>query len=187
MLGMVNHALQQMVTERLGAPAWESMRSELGIEDRVFVVMRQYPDELTYRIAGAVAARLGVPLPDALQAFGHYWMGYAERQPWGKVLHSMASSTRELIPALNELHSRIALAFPGVTMPQFRSEPAAGGALRVHYFSPRPGLAPFVLGVLEGIGAMFGEVIQVTQVERREDGAPHDVFLVEFPEGGGRE
>jgi hypothetical protein len=31
---------------------------------------------------------------------------------------------------------------------------------------------------------MYGEVIQVTLVERREDGASHDVFLVEFPEEG---
>lgn len=181
MLGMVNHALQQMVTERLGEEQWDSIRAELGIEERVFVVMRQYPDEITYRIAAAVAGRMGVPLADALQAFGHYWIAYAERQPWGKVMHSMAPCARELIPALNDLHSRIALAFPGVTMPQFRSEPAGDGALRVHYFSPRPGLAPFVLGVLEGIGAMYGEPILVRQVESREGGASHDVFLVEFP------
>lgn len=184
MLGMVNHALQEMVTERLGVDAWDAIRADCGVDDRVFVIMRQYPDELTYRLAAATAARMGIPLPDALHAFGHFWMNFAERQPWGKVMHSMASGTRELLPALNELHARIALSFPGVTMPQFRCEDVAGGALRVHYFSPRPGLAPFVQGTLEGIGAMYGEVIQVTLVERREDGASHDVFLVEFPEEG---
>ena len=185
MLGMINHALQEMVTERLGIDAWDAIRAESGVEDRVFVIMRQYPDEVTFRLAGAVAAKLGVPLPDALRAFGHYWMAFAERQPWGKVMHSMASSTRELLPALNELHARIALSFPGVSMPQFRCEPAPGGALRVHYFSARPGLAPFVLGTLEGIGAMYGEMVQVSIAERREDGAAHDVFLVEFPAEGG--
>jgi hypothetical protein len=38
-----------------------------------------------------------------------------------------------------------------------------------------------VLGALEGIGAMYREEVRVSVVERREDGAPHDVFLVEFP------
>ena len=184
MLGMVNHALQQMVTERLGEEQWDSIRAELGIEERVFVVMRQYPDEITYRIAAAVAGRMGVPLADALQAFGHYWIAYAERQPWGKVMHSMAPCARELIPALNELHSRIALAFPGVTMPQFRCEDGEGGSLLVHYFSPRPGLSPFVQGVLEGIGAMYGEPIEVDQVEHKDRGASHDVFRIRFSAAG---
>ena len=181
MLGMVNYALQEMVTERLGAEAWESIRVEAEVPDRVFVIMKQYPDEVTYRLAGVVAQRLGVGLPDALHAFGHYWMAFAERQPWGKVMHSMARSVRELLPALNELHSRIALSFPGVSMPQFRTEDAPGGGIRVHYFSSREGLAPFVHGVLEGMGAMYGEIIQVTQAEDRAAGAGHDVFLVEFP------
>lgn len=184
MLGLVNVALQEMITERLGAQAWESIRAAAGVEDRVFVVMRQYPDKVTYDLAAAAASQMGVPLADALHAFGHSWMSFAERQPWGKVMHGMASSVRELLPALNDLHSRLALSFPGVTMPQFRCEDAPGGALLVHYFSPRPGLAPFVHGVLEGVGAMYGEIISVRQVQSRESGASHDAFLVEFPQGG---
>ena len=183
MLGMVNHALQEMVVDRHGATAWEAIRADANVEDRVFIIMKQYPDEVTYDLARAVARRLGITLPEALHAFGHYWMIYAERQPWGKVMHSMAGSVRQLLPALNEMHSRISLSFPGVTMPQFRTEPDPGGGVRVHYFSPRPGLAPFVHGVLEGMGAMYGEMVQVSQVEDRAHGAAHDVFLVEFPQG----
>ena len=180
MLGMVNHALQEMVTDRLGEAAWESIRAEAGVDDAVFVIMKQYPDELTYALAGCVARRLGVPLPDALRAFGHHWMSYAERQPWGKVMHSMGGSVRQLLPALDALHARIALAFPGVRMPHFRTEPQSDGSLLVHYMSERAGLAPFVLGVLEGIGAMYGEMIEVRQVEDRASGAEHDVFRVSF-------
>lgn len=183
MLGMVNHALQEMVVGRLGADAWEAVRAEAKVEDRVFIIMKQYPDQMTFDLAKSVAGRLGATVPEALHAFGHYWMVYAERQPWGKVMHAMAGSVRELLPALNDLHSRIALAFPGVSMPEFRTEPAPGGAVRVHYFSARAGLAPFVHGVLEGVGAMYGEIIQVSQVEDRAAGASHDVFLVEFPQG----
>ena len=47
-----------------------------------------------------------------------------------------------------------------------------------------PGLAPFVHGVLEGVGAMYGEIISVRQVQSRASGASHDAFLVEFPQGG---
>jgi hypothetical protein len=185
MLGLVNQALQEMVTDRLGAEAWDRIRQQAGVQDRVFVVMRQYPDQVTYDLAGAVAAQLGVPLPDALHAFGHYWMAFAERQPWGKVMHSMGGSVRQLLPALDALHARIALAFPGVRMPHFRTEDRPDGSIRVTYVSERAGLAPFVLGVLEGIGAMYGEMIEVRQVEDRAAGAEHDVFLVTFPAAAG--
>jgi len=148
----------------------------------VFVIMRPYPDQVTFDLAAAVARRLGVPLADALQAFGHFWMVYAERQPWGKVMRSMGTNVREMLPALDAMHARLSFAFPGVTMPQFRAETLESGAIHVHYFSSRSGLAPFVKGVLEGMGAMYGETIAVTQIEDRESGADHDVFLVEFLE-----
>jgi hypothetical protein len=180
MLGMVNHALQEMVVERYGQEAWVDICADAGVSESVFVIMRPYPDQMTFDLAAAVARRLGITLTEALHAFGHFWMVYAERQPWGKVMHSMGTTVRELLPALDALHARIALTFPGVSMPQFRSETMEDGSVRVHYISTRSGLAPFVRGVLEGIGAMYGEAIAVTQVEDREDGAAHDVFLIAF-------
>jgi hypothetical protein len=70
-------------------------------------------------------------------------------------------------------------------MPHFRTEDRPDGSIRVTYVSERAGLAPFVLGVLEGIGAMYGEMIEVRQVEDRAAGAEHDVFLVTFPAAAG--
>ncbi|MCX5640054.1 MAG: heme NO-binding domain-containing protein [Planctomycetota bacterium] len=181
MLGMVNHALQEMVVERYGEETWAAICADAGVSEPVFVIMRAYPDQMTFDLAAAVARRLDITLPEALHAFGHFWMVYAERQPWGKVMHSMGATVREMLPALDALHARIALTFPGVNMPQFRTETLLGGGMRVEYISTRSGLAPFVHGVLEGLGAMYGEAIEVTQVESRESGAEHDVFLVEFP------
>jgi hypothetical protein len=34
--------------------------------------------------------------------------------------------------------------------------------------------------VLEGIGAMYGETIEVDQVEYKDRGASHDVFRIRF-------
>jgi hypothetical protein len=179
MLGMVNHAIEQMVIERLGAEAWERVCVRVGHADPVFVVMKQYPDELTYALVGAVAEEAGAPPAQVLHDFGRYWIAYSERQPWGKVMRSMGSDLRSLLAALDAMHTRIAISFPGVTMPHFRTEDVPGG-MRVHYFSPRPGLAPFVHGALEALGDLYREPVRVTQVEDRAAGAPHDVFLVSF-------
>jgi hypothetical protein len=179
MLGMINHAIEEMVTERLGAAAWDRVKASVGFTDPIFVVMKPYPDELTYALVGAVAAEARMPATDVLRDFGRFWITYSDRQPWGKVMRSMGSDLRSLLLALDAMHARIEISFPGVTMPHFRVE-ERGAGLRVHYFSPRPGLAPFVLGALEGLGALYREPVSVTQSADRAGGAAHDVFDVAF-------
>lgn len=179
MLGMINHAIEQMVNERLGAEAWERVCARVGHTDPVFVIMKQYPDELTYALVGAVAEEAGASPAAVLHDFGRFWISYSDRQPWGKVMRSMGSDLRSMLAALDAMHTRIAISFPGVTMPHFRVEDVPGG-MRVHYFSPRAGLAPLVQGALEALGDLYREPVDVTLAEDRAAGAPHDVFLVTF-------
>jgi hypothetical protein len=177
MYGMVNQAIEAMVTENFGADAWESIKSRAGVSEPVFVSMKQYPDEVTYALAGAVSEQLGKPLPEVLQAFGRYWITYAQRGPWAKVMMNSGRSTRELLASLDAMHARIAVSFPELQPPSFRVTDTSVGT-EVEYRSHRAGLAPFVVGLIEGIGSMFGERIEVTQVASREAGAAHDRFLV---------
>jgi hypothetical protein len=65
MLGMVNHALQEMVVERHGDEVWAAICADAGVQEPVFVIMRPYPDQVTFDLAAAVARRLGVSLADA--------------------------------------------------------------------------------------------------------------------------
>jgi hypothetical protein len=179
MLGMINHAIEEMVTERLGAAAWERVKAAAGFADPIFVVMKPYPDELTFALVGAIAAETGMSVAEVLRDFGRFWVIYSDRQPWGKVMRSMGPDLRTLLLALDAMHARIEISFPGVTMPHFRVE-EHGSTLRVHYFSPRAGLAPVVLGALEGLGAFYKEPVSVTQSADRAAGAAHDVFDVAF-------
>jgi hypothetical protein len=50
--------------------------------------------------------------------------------------------------------------------------------LKLHYFSHRQGLAPFVVGLMQGLGKMFHTPATVRRVEAKETGADHDVFEV---------
>lgn len=179
MLGMINHAIGEMVSERLGPESWERVKERVGFGDAVFVVMRQYPDDLTYALVGAAAEEASMAPAELLREFGRYWIRYSDRQPWGKVMRSMGTDLRSLLLSLDAMHTRIAISFPGVTMPHFRVEDEPG-AMRVHYFSHRPGLAPFVHGALEALGDLYTQPVTVVQSEDRAAGAAHDVFRVVF-------
>jgi hypothetical protein len=177
MYGMVNQAIESMVTENFGPDAWEEVKARAHVEEPVFVAMKQYPDEVTYALATAVSEQLGKPLPEILHAFGRYWITYAQRGPWGKVMMNSGRNTRELLGALDAMHARIAVSFPELRPPSFHVSDSPNGTM-VEYRTHRAGLAPFVVGLIEGIGQMFHEDAQVTQVASREAGAPHDRFLV---------
>jgi hypothetical protein len=86
-------------------------------------------------------------------------------------------STYELLGALDAMHARIAISFPDLKPPSFKVRPD-GEAVVVDYSSHRPGLAPFVVGLIEGIGTLFGESVEVEQVASKEAGAPADSFRV---------
>ena len=59
MLGMVNHALQEMVVERHGEEVWAAICADAGVQEPVFVIMRPYPDQVTFDLAAAVVVCAG--------------------------------------------------------------------------------------------------------------------------------
>lgn len=177
MYGMVNAAIEQMVSERFGAARWQSVKARAGIDDPMFLSMKQYPDAVTESLAVAVAEELSMSLPEVLHAFGVFWVEYARRGPYGRLMLASGTCTYELLAALDAMHARIGLGFPELRPPSFRVEPHDGEVL-VEYRSERRGLAPFVVGLLEGVGNLFDERVEVTQVASKDAGAPHDRFLV---------
>ena len=53
--------------------------------------------------------------------------------------------------------------------------------MRLHYFTQRAGLAPFVIGLVKGLGKMFQTPVKsVTLIGSRDQGADHDLFLIEW-------
>jgi hypothetical protein len=53
-------------------------------------------------------------------------------------------------------------------------------SLRLHYRSHRAGLAPFVRGLIVGLGQMFDTAADVVQMADKSSGADHDEFLVRW-------
>ncbi|MDA0803127.1 MAG: heme NO-binding domain-containing protein [Planctomycetota bacterium] len=191
MYGMVNQALEALVRDKFGDGVWESVKLKAGVHEVAFVTMHEYSDEVTYKLAGALSDETGVPVPELLHAFGIYWVSFADRGPWGKLMRESGQSTYELMAALDAMHARIAMSFPALKPPSFRVRPATAGtgepsgAMLLEYRSHRPGLAPFVVGLLEGMGQLYQERVEVKQVAAKgEAGAECDVFLVRTTANG---
>ena len=180
MYGLVNQAIEELVTERFGAEAWATIKTKAGVTEELFLSMQSYPDATTYRLVAAASETLGVPSGQLLEAFGEYWTRYTGSRGYGQLFERAGRTFREFMLNLHDLHSNVAVGFPALMPPSFWCTDVGEDRLRLHYQSTRPGLAPMVIGLVRGLGTMFHVRITVAHVVRRDDGADHDEFDVTF-------
>ena len=178
MYGMVNKAVQGLVCEQFGEEAWERIKARAGVDVEVFISNEGYPDELTYRLVAAASEELQLPAEAVLHAFGEYWVLDTAQRGYGELMKAGGRNLVDFLVNLPSFHSRVSLLFPNLIPPRFEYSHRGDDRITVHYFSHRPGLAPFVVGLLRGLGKMFGTPVEVTQTRHKDGGADHDEFLV---------
>lgn len=178
MYGLVNRALEELVRTAHGDAMWEAIKERAGVDIEVFVRMDAYPDEITYRLVGAASEMLNQPPESLLKAFGEYWTLYTGREGYGDLLDAAGSSLQEVLVNLDDLHVRVGLMYPELKPPSFRCTDVTPEGLVLHYHSSRAGLAPMVIGLVEGLGKRFGKTLEIVQLGRRDAGDDHDSFAI---------
>lgn len=176
MYGLVNRAIEQLVVATAGEPAWRQVCARAGVSPDGFIGMQAYPDDMTYRLVGAASEVLGHPPETVLRLFGEYWIVYTAEEGYGELLGACGHDMRSFLAGLDEMHGRVESTFPEMVLPRFTVRDAPDDGYLLHYSSTRAGLAPMVEGLLAGLAQRFGTEVSIERVQRREDGAPEDVF-----------
>ena len=91
MYGLVNAAVQDLVTSSFGADKWEAIKKRAEIDVDAFNRMAQYPDEVTFRLVRAASEVLDLPSDDVMGAFGEFWVLYTGREGYGTCSTSRAA------------------------------------------------------------------------------------------------
>lgn len=180
MYGMVNKAIEDMVRMHHGEQVWEKIKAKAGVEEAIFLSNEAYPDDVTYRLVEAASATLGARAEDILAVFGEHWITFTAQEGYGALLLAAGSTLPEFLTNLPNFHGRVSMIFPDLKPPRFSCTDVTPDSLRLHYFTHRPGLAPFVTGLLRGLGKRFGTPVNVRQLESRDSGAEHDVFELQW-------
>lgn len=178
MYGMVNKAVVDMVSAHFGAETWEAIRIKAGLDEDLFLSMRQYPDDVTYRLVAASSEVLKIPPEQVLEAFGRYWVAYTAREGYGELLKLSGRTLWDFLANLDNLHSRVGLSFTDLKPPSFRCSEQTPTSLKLHYRSHRKGLSHLVVGLLKGVGELFKTPVEVSLLSRSSESASEDVFLV---------
>src|SRR5690348_9771622 len=179
MYGLVNQGVQDLAVQLGGEQLWAAIKRRAGVEVETFVGMDVYPDEITERLVLAASETLGIPPEEVLRAFGKHWILYTGRKGYGAVFETMGRTLPEFLGNLDAMHARLSLSMPHLEPPSFVCEQTGPGRVRLEYYSHRRGLAPMVVGLIEGLGEMFGLEVDTKQTLSTNDGADHDEFIID--------
>lgn len=180
MYGLINKAVRELICVEFGAETWENVRERAQVDEEDFVSMKQYDDAVTYALVSAASEELGIPAETVLETFGSYWVKYVGQDNYGHMMDAAGRTLPEFLGNLDQMHSRVMLTFPELKPPSFRVTDQVGDRLRLHYYSTRKGLAPLVLGLLNGLAEKFETTIQVRHGREGSGDDEHDVFDIEM-------
>ena len=178
MYGLVNQAVQDFVTQHLGADIWKTVREKAGVKDPEFLPLQQYPDELTFAMVGATCEATGRDAATLVEEIGVFWVTFTAQRGYGPLLDQLGTTFPEALAALDAMHVRVALMMPNLKPPSFRVRDVKSNGLTLDYISHRAGLAPMVIGLVKGLGHKYGLQPSVRRTQAREPGGTTDVFEV---------
>ena len=180
MYGLVNRAIEELICSNFGEKTWEAIRTEAGVEIEAFICMEPYPDEVTYQLVDAASKILGLPAETILQTFGEYWTLYTAREGYGELLKVSGKTLPEFLHNLDNLHARVGLLYPELRPPSFECTHLDEAGLLLHYRSEREGMAPLVVGLLEGLSKMFATKLAIEHLQKRTTDGAHDIFKLTY-------
>ena len=169
MYGLVNRAIEGLVRAEFGDDAWNAIRDRAGVNEGSFVAMCPYDDSLTYALVGAASEVLELDAAAILTSFGEYWTTYTIEEGYGEMLSMMGDTLDEFLDNLDSMHARIGARMPDLVPPSFEREECGDGTSILHYRSEREGLAPMVVGLLQGMAKRFEIELEIEQLENDAD------------------
>jgi hypothetical protein len=178
MYGVVNKAIQELVTENFGVQVWEKVKSRSNVDVNSFLSNEQYSDDVTFKLAIAASEELNMPLRDVLLAFGEFWVLSTGKKHYGSLMESGGSSFKDFILNLPNFHSRVMLYYSNIVPPEFKIDQISESEIQLHYFSIRTGLTDFMEGLILGLAKMFDTQVQVTLIQQKGLEHDHDIFKI---------
>jgi hypothetical protein len=180
MHGLVHRSIRSLVVQVAGNATWEVILRKGGMDDSYFIGIESYTDEQTHALIGHVCTTLGLTLDAALQAVGRHWVSFVNTEGYGPMLSLFGSDVRSCLKNLNQMHAHMGTSLKGIQFPRFALISESSQDLVLEYRSQRAGMYPLLLGLLEGLGEFYQEMIELVPQMMAQTGASHDRVQVRF-------
>jgi hypothetical protein len=178
MYGIVNKAIEELVTANFGPEKWEAIKLRSGIDIDYFISTEPYDDAITFLLAQAVSDEMEMSLSAVLIAFGEWWVVKTTSDKYGGLMKAGGNNLKEFLINLPLFHNRVMLIYPKLTPPEFKISDVTENSVNLHYFSKREGLQDFVRGLIQGLGIIYSTSVTIDLLQTRDEGSTHEIFNV---------
>ena len=178
MYGIVNQAIQGLITDKFGIDKWNEIKERSSVNVDYFISNEPYNDSLTYDIVGVASEVLKIDATIILEEFGFYWATVIGMEKYGDLMKSGGKNFTHFVLNLPNFHSRVMLIFPNLAPPEFSVEQVNEQLLILHYYSHRDGLSHFVLGIIKGIGQIYNTEIETKIILSEKNEFQHDIIEI---------
>jgi hypothetical protein len=180
MYGIINKAIQELVTDNYGEEKWQKILALSAIEEDFFISNEPYDDDITFKLAQAVSLEMNINIKDVLIAFGEWWVVKTTKDKYGTLMESAGATLKEFLINLPNFHNRVMLIYPKLTPPEFKVSNLSDSSLHLHYISSREGLQEFVRGLIQGLGILFNTPVTIDLIESRDNGSSNEIFKISW-------
>ena len=179
MKGIIFNLLESFICEGWGEATYERILEMCPLATREpFVGPGTYADADLITIASKAAERLGLPLDDALRAFGKYCFPKLVARVPELVAH-YTDPMLFLQSVDSVIHVEVRKLFPKAITPTFTYDVTGRDAMVLRYQSKRK-LCGFAKGLLDGVAEHFGLPFAITETCCMHHGAEHCAFDLSF-------
>lgn len=169
MHGVILYSFRQFAIERFGGPVWEAACRAAGLEERVYVPVRMFPDRDLEALLAAMEMETGVRRDAQLVDYGR-WVIPTLIRLYRPVIPPHWGAVQCLLHLEERIHRRVVRRHdPTASPPWIEVAEVAPRVLQIHYRSHRR-LSALALGAVHGVADWYGERAEVMECDRREDG-----------------
>ncbi len=181
MKGIINKGIQEFIESTHGEAVWNAVKERAGCEEvPFFAVGQDYPDAMSVALIQAAAETLGVPVETAMLECGKFMVPNTVKRNYPSYIALAGSSAREFLLNMTRIHRQVTRSIANAAPPNFEYEELEDGRLIMHYQSERR-LCAVLHGLILGVGVLFGEDLEVEEVNCVLRGDARCSMAVTFP------
>jgi hypothetical protein len=179
MKGVVFNILEEFILENWGDDVLDDIMDVCPLHTKEpFVGPKTYPDSDLFALVTTATEKLGVPVEDAVRAFGRFaFPRLAGRFPVFLEGHQEAQSF--MLSVHDVIHVEVAKLMEGAVLPDFIYHDSRPGSLVIDYYSSRQ-LCHLFEGLLMGVGDHFNTEIEFKHSQCTHRGDAHCRFEMTF-------
>ena len=179
MKGLVFRLLENMVVDRLGLQAWDTLVAQTELRTRGgFIGSETYPDEDLIALVRTASRLTGRPVDELLRSFGRYV--FPDLVGWYVTIVAEREGAKSFLMSVDRsIHLEVRKLHVGAVVPEFTYEDLEPNRLVMIYRSERR-LCDLAEGLIEGVGDHFGEDIRQEQTRCTKRGHDHCRFELFF-------